>query len=283
MIAIESGDYAMTIDPTCGGSVRSLRWRGRDILRAATEPNILASASFALLPFCNRIVGNHFVFEGRSLRFSPNHPSDLNEPILHGFGWTSEWESVAVEPTRAVLGLDHPPGEWPWRFTARQEFALGHDGVKMSLALTNRADSPMPAGLGFHPYFARDDATTLHGLHTGELRHDGNLDCRADAVDWWRGKPVDSRIVDTTYAHREGGLIVAWPREGMAMMIRPSRELPNTHIYVPSDADFFCAEPVSHLPNAINTAPAGTGMRVLAPGESWTVSMQLRAYALPLP
>jgi aldose 1-epimerase len=44
----------------------------------------------------------------------------------------------------------------------------------------------------------------------------------------------------------------------------------HTVIYTPQAHDFFCVEPVSHMPNAVNRPePADiTGLRSLAPGEA---------------
>ena len=283
MIDLAGGPYTMTLDPDCGGSVRSLRWQGQPIFREQLRPGVLDSASFAMVPFCNRIAGSRFTVGDRSVRLAPNHPAQSGEPVLHGFGWTRAWTVDRIEAATARLVLDFAAGEWPWRFRAVQAFVLSAHGVEMRLSIENLADEPMQAGLGFHPFFPRHGDTIFHGLHTGERQVDGRVLAREDPVDWWQGEPVGGRIIDTTYTGRMGELTIAWPTERLGLSIHPCGDLPHTHVYVPPGISFFCVEPVSHLPDAINAAPPGAGMRVLAPGESWTVSMQLRAYALPAP
>lgn len=283
MIELAGGPYMMTLDPDCGGSVRSLQWQGQAIFREQRRPGVLESASFAMVPFCNRIVGSRFNFRGRSVRLDPNHPAQPGEPVLHGFGWTGAWSVDSVEAAAARLVLDFAQGDWPWRFRAVQDFVLSPHGVEMRLAIENLAEEPMPAGLGFHPFFPRHGDTIFHGLHAGERQVEGSFFSRERPVDWWQGKPVGERIVDTTYTGRVGELTIAWPAEGLGLSIRPCGDLPHTHVYVPPGASFFCVEPVSHLPDAVNAAPSGAGMRVLAPGESWMVSMRLRAYAVSAP
>jgi aldose 1-epimerase len=41
------------------------------------------------------------------------------------------------------------------------------------------------------------------------------------------------------------------------------------HLYSPPDQDFFCIEPVTHRPDALNAPdPQAEGVRVLQPGET---------------
>lgn len=283
MIELADGPYTMILDPGCGGSVRSLRWLGRPIFREQLLPGVLESASFAMVPFCNRIAGNHFIFGSRSVRLTPNHPTQPGEPVLHGFGWTRAWSVDSVEAAAARLVLDFEHRNWPWPFQAVQEFALTAGGIDMRLSLENLADEPMPAGLGFHPFFLRHGDTIFHGLHASERQADGSFLSREGPVDWWHGRPVGERIVDTTYTRRVGELTIAWPAAGVGLSIRPCGDLPHTHVYVPRGTSFFCVEPVSHLPDAVNAAAPGARMRVLAPGECWMVAMRLRAYAVSAP
>ena len=72
---------------------------------------------------------------------------------LHGEGWLSSWKIEEEDDRRALLRFDHAPGEWPWSYEARQEFALDETGYSLRLSCRNTSDGPMPCGLGQHPYF----------------------------------------------------------------------------------------------------------------------------------
>ena len=279
MIEIEHGDCAIVVDPDCGGSIRALRWRGHDIFRPQMRTGVIGSGCFALVPFCNRIAASRFRFAGRTVSLASNHPDDADEPVLHGFGWVNPWSVEDAGPASVRLGLDFPAGAWPWRFRTEQEISLDHSGITMGLTVTNLAEEAMPAGLGFHPFFPRDQATIYHGLHRAEFSQDQTLVTASQPSDWWHGAPVGSRIVDTAYAGRTGPLSIVWPPRGLGVVVTPSRGLGCTHVYVPSNADFFCVEPVSHLPNALNSEAGSWPMKVLAPGEAWTERIHLRAYA----
>jgi aldose 1-epimerase len=50
------------------------------------------------------------------------------------------------------------------------------------------------------------------------------------------------------------------------------------HLYTPPGEVYFCAEPVSAIPNAVNqNDPAAVGLRALAPGESASGWMRIGA------
>jgi len=285
MIDLAFGDYALSINPGVGGSLSAFRWRGQDVMRPAEGASVLDSSCFPLVPFSNRIAGSRFEFGGQDILLEPNHPSAPNEPVLHGYGWTSGWSVLEASSHRALIGFCYPGGDWPWPFTANAAYELDETGLKASLSVTNEGDSPMPAGLGFHPYFPRTSQTAYRGYHRGEWQVDDACLPRALSMcekpcDWWDGKPVGTRLVDTVYAGREGPLQIHWPERDIAAVISPDNDLGCTTIYVPAGENFFCVEPVSHATDAIHGQAGQPPMHVLMPGEEWTVSMSIEVRSL---
>ena len=48
-------------------------------------------------------------------------------------------------------------------------------------------------------------------------------------------------------------------------------------MFTPPERDFYCVEPVSHVPNAIQMAdPAAHGLRTLEHGQRWEAWMRLQ-------
>jgi aldose 1-epimerase len=270
-----AGDYRLVIDPARGGSVAAFTWRGQNLFRPTCGPSILDTGSFPLVPFSNRIAHGRF----GDVTLTPNLPGSDHPHPLHGFGWLSAWRVIADDSIEHI----YQGGEWPWAYRAVQKFTLNEDGVEMALTLTNLADAPMPAGLGFHPYFPRTPDAVYRGLHRGEWQNTPDclperLDEKEHAVDWWNGQPVGTRAVDTVYTGRSGNLEILWPSRQLALEIAPSGNLPFTVVYTPKDADFFCVEPVSHETDAINRG----GLPLLAPGGTMTARMTLRARQISL-
>lgn len=251
-------------------------------MRPACGPSILDVACFPLVPFSNRIAGGRFSAAGTEVRLAPNFPGGGDSHPLHGFGWLAEWGVLTQDSASATLEHAYPGGEWPWPYRACQSFRLHDEGLEMTLSLTNLADSPMPAGLGFHPYFSRTDKTLYGGMHRGEWLNDEDclprfLALRDEPADWWEGKPVAAREVDTVYTGREGPLVIDWPERGLELTMVPSANLAFTVVYTPRHADYFCVEPVTHMTDAVNRDRPDRGLVWLERGETLTVGLSMTA------
>lgn len=286
MPTLIAGDSRLDLSPERGGSVLRFDWRGMPIFRPATGPGILDVASFPLVPFSNRVALGRFMAAGREVVLAPNFPGTDHPHPLHGFGWLAQWDVIALDERHAVLEHRYAGGEWPWPYVAEQRLDLYDDGLEMSLSVTNLGHDPMPAGLGFHPYFPRQADTLYHGLHRGEWRNDPTGLPLAQEIsptpqDWWHGSPVGCRAVDTLYTNRHGGLRIEWPSRRLALKIAPSATLPHTVVYSPTGMDYFCVEPVSHMTNAVNMDDGTeTGLRYISPGEVFMGSVELKVEQL---
>lgn len=152
------------------------------------------------------------------------------------------------------------------------------DGLVQQLRVWNLGQTPMPCGLGFHPYLPRTIGTRFHALHKGEWQTGPDslplsLQVQRDAIDWWSGRPVGARHVDTIYTERRGPLTVFWPERGLSLRIEPSDNLYHTGVFVPENEDFFCVEPVSHQTDAVNAPSPGQAIDCLPPGRELAASV----------
>ncbi|MEJ5979158.1 aldose 1-epimerase [Novosphingobium sp. PS1R-30] len=275
-LEMSAGAYRLRISPERGGSILAFDWQGAELMRSATGDTILDVACFPLVPFSNRIAHGHFLCDGIERRLTPNFPGSAHPHALHGFGWLAAWTVREAAPTRCVLEHVYEPGEWPWAYVARETFALDERGLTLTLAVTNRSLSDMPAGLGFHPYFPRDEATVYHGLHMAQWQTSADglpeaIEYAAAPRDWWGGRPAASRTVDTVYAGRVGDLRIDWPSRNLSLSLKPDDALDHTVVFTPSGEGYFCVEPVSHATNAINT----DAMTMLPPGATLTASLRM--------
>jgi aldose 1-epimerase len=279
-VEIGAGDYRLVAAPDLGGSILRFDWRGEPIMRPVPDPSslpsILDAACFPLVPFSNRIAHGEFSTGERSIRLRPNFPGSDHPHPLHGFGWLAPWTVMRHDPHELVMEHRHPAGEWPWSYRAEQRFVLDADGLTMGLAVTNQGDGPMPLGLGFHPYFVRDESTRYRGLHRGEWRNDAECiplshDEREAPRDWWEGSPVGRRSVDTVYTGRAGSLEIVWPERLIRLALDCSDLLAHTVLYTPAGEDFFCVEPVTNETDAFNRGR----LDLLAPGAARGVQVRL--------
>ncbi|WP_310496430.1 aldose 1-epimerase [Sandarakinorhabdus sp.] len=288
MLRLVAADLELTLDRARGGGITAFTIGGQPLFIGRDDPSPLGLASFPLVPFSNRISHGRFHAGGRSVTLPRNHPADPHHPhAIHGMGWQQGWTVIEHGASHAVLRLDMPAGAWPWAWRAQQHLALTPTGFHQRLILENRSDSPMPAGIGAHPFLPCNAVTRLHALHRGEWQTapDGlpmHLVMTDAPQDWWHGAPLTSRIVDTVYVGRQGPIRVVWPDRRLALSIDASDTLTHTVVYVPNDAGFFCVEPVSHMTNAVNRPEpeALTGQRWLVPGETLAGDIWFRPYRI---
>lgn len=287
MIVLTAGDWRATLAPGLGGAVLTLDWRGQPVFRSTPDgaTDILETACFPLVPYANRIADGRFVFEGRSVqlptleRFAPH--------ALHGDGWLLPWTVESQTENRVEMSLDWPGDAdgWPWPWRARQIVELTGEGLSISLSMTNTGDAVMPAGLGLHPYFHRyaDSRLTLsaEGVWITDVREiPERLAPPAEIADWSNGLSLaDAPFVDHAYAGWTGEAVI----DGGGQRIVMTADTPArwTQVYAPKGVDFFCVEPVTHRPDALN-APADekTGLARLAQGQSLSVAMRIGAALL---
>ena len=277
-VVLHNARARVEILPALGGAVGRFTWDGRDVLRPAPAgvTDVLDTGSFALVPFCNRVRDGRFSFGGREVVLSPNlgdHPH-----ALHGQGWRGVWTVASASETEAVLAFDHPPGEWPWAYRAEQRFVLGDEGLRIALSVTNTGTEPMPAGLGFHPYFPARAGERLRAGVTGVWMIDA--DClpttHVDGAwrsDWAAGAEVAvTELIDNCYTGWNGVATLSAPG-GASTILTASPECRWLHIYSPPGADFVCAEPVANRPDPFHGEDSG--IKVLAPGETAAVWMSV--------
>lgn len=283
MLELRSGKYCAIVDPKRGGSLAALDWEDIPILRASRPGSMLDTACFPLVPFSNRIARGAFQFGGRAYKLAPNAPQVDPRNPLHGYGWLSEWQVIEAEGNSAIIEHVHAKGAWPWSYRARQHFTLDDTGLSTQLEVRNLDKKPMPAGLGFHPYFPRNADTVYLGQHRSEWQVDE--ECLPVSLiqsdrprDWWEGKPAGARCVDTAYMSRKGALSIKWPDKGIGARVSPSDNLSVTVVYIPESKEFFCVEPVSHETNAINHL--GSGMAILQVGETLQAAMRIEVFPI---
>ena len=165
VVRLRQGAYELEVCPGHGGCITAFRHRGRDLLRPASARYFAAgdaqeASSFPLVPFSNRVADARFGFRGRTYQLAGN---SLPEPhAIHGDGWQSPWTVAAVARHRVVLDLAHRTAGTPLDYRARQTLALGDRGLAATIEIANAGPHPMPAGLGFHPYFVRSEGVDAH-------------------------------------------------------------------------------------------------------------------------
>ena len=288
-LILSSSDLELELSPSIGGAISRLTYVGeggpRPILRERHSPlqNVLEAASFPLVPFVNRVRGGSFSFRGRTVSLEPNMAGDTSP--LHGQGWLTPWVVEESGDGSAILSYRHEPGEWPWAYTALQEFRL--DGPVLDLALTCRNESSelMPSGLGQHPYFPCTAQTRLDTevgfawtideqvLPVAKVPATGRYDLR--------DRLICGQDLDNGFEGWSGRVVMNdadWPYE----LELSSPQARFFQVFSPASGGFFVAEPVTHANAALNAPEPDwpqLGLRILEPGEEMRLDMRIEVRA----
>ena len=281
-IALHAGDLRLTLAPDLGGSILSFTKGAVDLLRStlAGATDALETACFPLVPYANRLDRGRFVFGGRTASLERNMAGQPHP--LHGDGWRGEWGVVDREAASATLVFDAGGSKWPWTYAASQIVRLSPSSLRLELEVTNLDSAPGPFGIGFHPCFPRSSEARLTASVAGVWLADAELlptrwAPGASMADWDAGAPVrGSKVIDHCHTGWAGEAWIDYGPSRPKLRLTASPELSHLHVYAPPQNDFFCVEPVSHAPNALNMAePQAQGVRILLPGQSLRGWMRL--------
>jgi aldose 1-epimerase len=277
MLTLASGTSSIVVAPKCGAAL--VGWmRGptailrRSLPQATVGDDPHAMGCFPLLPYGNRLGRGCFQWSGAGYTLEPNFGDSPH--TIHGVGWHRVWAVEAATTSSIVLALNHDPGPaWPFAFSARLRYALSDTALTIDIQITNRHAAPAPGGIGVHPFFPKSHDPSLCFNATGAWQNgaDALPSTHAPPPAAWQHttprKERDSRL-DNCFTGWDGTAdIQAGPA---SLRIEASPVFRHLQVFTPSWADFFCVEPISHVPDAINRPdlPADQAMHVLQPNAT---------------
>lgn len=288
LYVLDAAGWRLAADPAHGGRIVSCFWQGQPIFIPGTpgvQPDREHAGSFPLVPFSNRIEGASFPFEGETVTL--HAPEFLMPFALHGQGWRSPWQVSASTPSLLVMEYAHRPGSWPWSYRAVQRFRLSERRLQLTLELYNLSGRPMPAGIGFHPYFPLTDDMQA-GMKAGGIWHRARtgapLPSTFEALDpaenFFEGRTFSSLDLDNCFTGWDGLMRLVYPARGIAISMTASQAFSNLVVYCPPGEGLICAEPVSHVNNAarIPGLPADQALDILDRGQCLSGSVTIEVF-----
>lgn len=258
-LVLRSGDAELTVDVAVGGRFASLVADGHELLLTHGSGPIWWGC-FPMAPFAGRIRDGRFTFDGRQYQLERN----LAPHAIHGTVLDRAWRVAALDADRTTLEIDLGSG-WPFAGRVRQTILMRPAGLEATLTL--EADQPMPAWLGWHPWFRR----TIAG-RTVELR----IDPESMYERGPNGLPTGGLTSpkpgpwDDAFLRMRAAPHLRWP--GLLDLEIDSR----ADVWVVFDErdDGLCVEPQTAPPDAINLArAAGTEPPTAEPGLPLTLTM----------
>lgn len=285
---IANDTLELAVVPEAGASIAGLAARVRGarvpILRPTPDDAIASLnsslfACFALVPWSNRLADARFSFAGRTHQLRANTPEGY---AIHGDVRKRPWHVTAHTATSLELAFasrDFADVNFPFPFEVLLRYALDGATFAATIALTSRADEPMPAGMGFHPYYRRallDDTEQVELRATAPRAYRELVPVHpavpiAADQDFSRGRALGDQDFDTCFAGWDGNATITWPGSRVRAHVACDATLDHVILFAPPGKPFFALEPVSNANNGFNLAALGdpdAGMRVLAPGET---------------
>jgi aldose 1-epimerase len=146
-LILESDGCRARIDLGQGGRLASLQVSGWELLPGQGADTI-HWGSYIVAPWTGRLRRGRFSHAGRTIEMPRNAPPHA----LHGLVLDRPWQIVDHSaPTGEVtLGIEIG-APWPWRGRLVHTMQLWPDRLDARLELL--ADEPMPAAMGWHPWF----------------------------------------------------------------------------------------------------------------------------------
>ncbi len=271
-LELRTGSSRVLVDADRGGRLASWTVGERELLVGPPDADnrSVRWGCFLMAPWPGRLADGRFEWAGRAVQLPRTH----GRHAIHGLLWDRPWQVEAAGADRALLSIALGPAGWPMAGRVRQHVELGED--RLVLRAEIEADEPMPAAVGWHPWFRHDgevhlrvaaDATlaTQRMLPTGEVEPVvGRTDLRGGAR--LGGPRLGRRRLDHSYVDAASPAVLRWPDLELSIEFTPTPA--TVQVYTPAGA--VCVEPQTAWPNALS-APADAweraGLRVLKAGE----------------
>ncbi|MEZ4862204.1 MAG: hypothetical protein R3C14_12885 [Caldilineaceae bacterium] len=292
-VILENSHLRLTVDPAQGVNVLACAVQRRGewlplMPDVAAGQSDLKASSFVLAPYSNRIEQGKFTFQGQSYQLAngERHAS-------HGDVRGRAWQVEEVTATALHCSFDSrtvPDSNWPWPFTTTLSYTLEEHWLRSHLSICNQGTTPMPAGLGWHPYYSR--ALTREGepvflyFVVQRVYPDAN-DNRIPSGPAEPLRPnqdfaherqlTPENFIDACFYGYNGVGSIRWPESGVRVNYRCSPTCTHLIIYNPAKP-YFAVEPVTNANNGVNLYAQGdptSGIRVLGPGETLAASFEV--------
>ena len=245
-------------------------------------------AGGVLVPWPNRIAGATYTWRGREHRLEVTEAARGN--AIHGLLRRRPWRVVerAEDAVRLAADVDADSG-WPGPLHVETTYAVSPTGVVVTHALTNTGDGDVPAGVGTHPYLRVGDTAPADCTLTVAADRVVDTDERmiptaVRAVgpdeDLRAGRRVGDLALDTCFGAApgpDGVLGVLAAPDGRATALWGGADFGWVMVFTPDDlAGRGRAVAVEPMTCPADAANSGTDLRVITPGETWTVRWGIR-------
>ncbi|MFG3450249.1 aldose epimerase [Stenotrophomonas sp. NPDC047960] len=251
---LRAGKLEVALAPEAGGRVARIRYDGVEWLVDEQESGAatIAWGCYPMVPWAGRIRHGRFNFDGTMYAL----PTNFGEHAIHGVGFALPWQIDSIAADSATLSLELPEDDyWPFGGTATQVIQLTPHRLELRLAV-QAGTQPMPAVLGWHPWFRKPDQLQFEpdAMYPRDGEGIARLPLESASPGPWDDCFINQADIMLVYA-------------GQRLRLRA-----NTHHWVVYDAapHATCVEPQTGPPDGFTLAP-----NRLNPGEQLELTFNL--------
>lgn len=230
------------------------------------KPQVWPRRAPVLFPWCGRVEGNWYEFEGKRYENLPQH------------GFNRDMEHTLMEQGKdsITFRLDWPRDreKFPWKFSFETRHTLKGNVVETVCTGTNTGDKPMPAQVGFHAGL-RCPFTPGKRYSDYIIRFE-----KPESLDGSDTFTLDAHVFDND-SFCFSGLKSAWLQveekdTGKALRV-DTEGFPFVLLWSPKGCqEFICIEPWTGAVGPGHDLARRPGAVTLAPGESITATHNIR-------
>jgi len=255
-LRLTAGDAAATFDPADGGRLTSFTVGGRELL-VQSGRDIFHWGSFVIAPWVGRLRNGTLNYHDEEHTFPLNSGPHAVHGTVTGRPWTATGDGAMK------IELDKP---WPWHGRVLQRATLREHSFEFTIEV--QADEPMPAAVGWHPWFRR---TLLEPDGTASAEIELEVRPRKmyanDDTGLPSGELVDpiERPWDYCFIDLAAPPVVRWPGT-LELTVQSNC---SHWVFYDQEGSGICIEPWTAPPNSLNM-PNPT---IVAPGRPLNSTM----------
>jgi aldose 1-epimerase len=275
-LTLRSENLEAVLLPEQGGRLHRLSAFGVDVVRTPADTSGYAQdpffwGAYPMAPWCNRLSTEPIEVLGRMLELPANFPDGT---AIHGQVYARPWQQTGPRTLQVCGGGDR----WPWPYELTLTIRLEADEIGFDYRLANLADEPMPAGLGWHPWFRKP----VQVMIPSSTVYEDNTATTPEPVPV--APPFDLRTpavmadgIDATWPHPEGDPSLHWRESGLTMSMSCS---PTAQFIVAAnfaDIEAVAFEPQTHAPDGLGRLLRGDpgALTILQPEHHLDLSFTL--------
>lgn len=287
---IKDDKILLTVAPWYGAKLTHVKlFAGdsyHDVLWPISDKDLKENAWFKqsiLFPYPNRLEDGKYTFDGMNYQWPINQPETNNQ--LHGMVYNHPFEVDSAEAINdeATISLIHKydgsESYYPFPFELKVTYKYFGTGLTTSFEVTNKGQSRMPFGIGWHPYFqiggkgVAGYTFVTDGLHSLPLNERSLPTGEIESVE----NPVFKlceHVLDNAYK------LPAQPnkyhletRAGFRLDFDVSDDMKYLQLFTPDGGETIAVEPMTCNVNAFNNEE---GLKILGAGEHYSCEASIK-------